>query len=174
MSHAYIGLGSNMGDSIHIILEAFNCFTQNEGIFFARLSPFYLTSPMYVYDQNDFINAVLELHTSRPSEELLQLCFLIETRFQRVRKLRNGPRTLDCDILLYQDEKNDSAHFTLPHPRMHERLFVLAPLKDLVGDINLSNHGRISDCMAKLSNQTITRIFEPLANQAIYFEERPA
>ena len=158
MSRAYIGLGSNLHHPEKNIISAIQSFRALPSTLNCRSSSFYLTEPQGFADQNDFINAVIELDTTLTPEELLDACLTIEKQHHRVRLMRNGPRILDCDILLYDDLILKTAGLTVPHPRLHERLFVLVPLLELVGEIEIPHHGHLSHCQEKITNQGIRLI----------------
>ena len=111
-----------------------------------RCSPFYRSAPVPITDQPDYINAVFELSTDIPAWDLLDRLHAVEAEFQRVRTVKNAARTLDLDLLIYHDhivENKGENKLTVPHPRMHERAFVLLPLRDLVPDWVHPVNGRI-------------------------------
>ena len=126
---AYIGLGSNVGDSRSHIRQAITLLA--ETVHVVKVSSLYHTEPVGFREQEDFINAVAEIETDRSPDELLGLCRSIEDRLGRVRTVRWGPRTVDLDILLYGDAAMNTPALTIPHPRMAERKFVLAPLAEI-------------------------------------------
>lgn len=129
---AFIGAGSNLGDREGNILQALEHLRSTEGVRRADLSPLYETAPVGVTDQPDFLNAVIGIETALPPETLLEKCLEIERSMGRVRRERWGPRLIDLDLLLYEDETRESAALTLPHPRFRERPFVTTPLRDLL------------------------------------------
>lgn len=128
---AYIAFGSNMGDSRKIIQNAYAALDLVPGVKTQQLSSFYLTKPWGYTDQPDFINACCRLKTTLSPEALLGVCLGIEAAAGRVRQIKNGPRVLDMDLLLYEDEKRDTQELRLPHPGLLERIFVLEPLRDV-------------------------------------------
>lgn len=160
---AYIGLGSNLQEPAQQVQSAFQEFQLESGIHAARLSSLYLTSPVGYSEQNPFINAVMQLETSLSPEALLQLCFKIEILHGRIRHQtpKNGPRTLDCDVLLYDDKILQTEPLILPHPRMQERLFVLVPLQELAGDLEIPGNGKLSHHLPMITDQTIERYSGP-------------
>ena len=95
------------------------------------VSPFYKTKPVGFLDQDDFVNLALSLETQIDAYSLLDFLSSLEQKYKRVRLFKDGPRTLDIDIIAYGDIKSDDKKLTLPHPRMQDRAFVLAPLKDI-------------------------------------------
>lgn len=136
MNHTYIGLGSNLGESDNYLRLALQDLAQHKSIHQLICSPFFCSSPV---DSSgpDYVNAVAYIQTSLTSLELLQLLQSIELKHGRQRPYRNAPRTLDLDILLFNDEQNQSPVLTLPHPRMFERAFVLEPLQILLQNPNI-------------------------------------
>lgn len=132
MRRAYLSLGSNLGDRAgHLALGVAVVLDGGEG----RVSDVYETAPLGGVDQGDFYNLVLEVTTEESARALLARARLAEDRAERVRTVPNGPRTLDVDILLVGDESVSEADLVVPHPRMWERRFVLAPLAELRPDL---------------------------------------
>ncbi|MFM8394277.1 MAG: 2-amino-4-hydroxy-6-hydroxymethyldihydropteridine diphosphokinase [Acidobacteriota bacterium] len=132
---AYLGLGSNLGDRAANLLAALARLTA-EGLVIDRLSSIYLTDPVGYSDQPSFLNMVARCHTAgRDPWDLMRLCLETELRLGRRREIPGGPRTIDLDLLLFDDwvidETRDGVDLTVPHPRMHERRFVLAPLAEI-------------------------------------------
>src|SRR5689334_24340244 len=126
---AYIALGSNLGDRRDYLDRALQALKQRPGIIVRQVSSYYETAPVGgPPGQGDFLNAAAELHTDLKPKELLQTLLEIERQLGRVREVPMGPRTVDLDLLLYGDLIRDEIELTIPHPRMHERLFVLQPL----------------------------------------------
>ena len=130
---AYVGLGSNLGDSSGNIIRAASELGTLEGVRVIATSRLYTTRPVGVEDQPDFVNAVAMLEVACEGRALLDGMLEIERRFGRDRAVeqRWGPRTLDLDLLLFRDRVIDEPGLTVPHPRMAERRFVLQPLADL-------------------------------------------
>lgn len=131
MTRAYISLGSNMGDKVAALKQAIELLRAHEGIQVIRVSSIYDTDPVGYEEQDVFMNIIAEVETALTGEELLTVCQSIEEELKRVRVVRWGPRTMDLDIILYDDQVIDSPTLTVPHPRMHERAFVLVPLVEL-------------------------------------------
>ncbi|ESA34385.1 2-amino-4-hydroxy-6-hydroxymethyldihydropteridine pyrophosphokinase [Leptolyngbya sp. Heron Island J] len=127
-----IALGSNLGDSEQTI-EAALARLDRDGMRLRVRSQLYKTAPVGP-PQPDYINASAVFHTALPPEQVLQVLLAIEASFGRIRRERWGPRTLDLDLLLYGDQVIDTPRLTLPHPRMHERAFVLVPLAEIAAD----------------------------------------
>ncbi len=135
---AYLGLGSNLGDRLASLAEAVDHLCRHESVEIdleSGLSSIYKTSPVGVMDhQQDYYNAVVQIETSLKPTELLNTCMQIEIQMGRMRNERNGSRVIDVDLLMVEDVVMDTESLTLPHPRMHERLFVLTPLREIAAD----------------------------------------
>ena len=151
MSTVWLSLGSNQGDRAAYLRLALRRLAQREGVTPIKGSAMYETAPWGGVEQDNYLNACLQLETTLSPEELLDLCQAIEAEAGRRRELRWGPRTLDIDILLYDDLQLSTPRLTLPHPRMRERLFVLAPLLELTEEAPLL--GRIDELMAAVKPQ---------------------
>jgi 2-amino-4-hydroxy-6-hydroxymethyldihydropteridine diphosphokinase len=113
---------------------------------------------MGLLHQPDFINAVVKLNAVLPAPTFLAQLFAIEARFGRQRSVANAPRTLDLDLLLYGDEVRMDAQLTLPHPRMHERAFVLAPLAEIAPQLVISGQGSVAELLLRCADQRIERL----------------
>ena len=131
MHTAYLSIGSNMGDREDNLRRAIEILQDNDNIEVTKCANIYETEPVGYDDQPYFLNTCLELKTTLDPYALLKVCQKIENDLHRVRIIRNGPRTIDLDILLYDDLISYDPILTLPHPRMYERAFVLCPLKDI-------------------------------------------
>jgi len=153
MIQAYIGLGANLGDARSTLMRAANELSQTDGIRQLRLSRFYRSAPV---DSSgpDYINAVASIQTSLAASGLLAKLQAIELQYGRTRPYRNAPRTLDLDLLLYGAESIDERGLTVPHPRMHERAFVLKPLSDLAPLLRLKQ-GALGELLAQCADQAI-------------------
>lgn len=132
---AYLGLGSNLDQPRRQVLKAITELQQWPGITVTKHSALYQTQPVGPQDQPDFINAAVEIDTDLSPQALLVACQALEQQHGRVRQRHWGERTLDIDILLYGDVQLDTPALTIPHPRMHEREFVLRPLADIAPDL---------------------------------------
>ncbi len=128
----FLGLGSNLGDREANLREAINRLMTRLEV--TGLSAVYETAPMYVTDQPAFLNMVARAETSMTALDLLDWLQALERNLGRQEGIRYGPRLIDFDILIYADQKIDSPRLILPHPRLHERAFVLRPLADLAPD----------------------------------------
>ncbi len=127
---AFLGLGSNLGDRQANLRRAVDLLAGTDGIEVIRTSAVYETAPVGP-PQPDYLNAVVEVRTTRSPRALLDAGLAVERALGRVRDVRWGPRTLDVDLLRYGDEHIDEPGLVVPHPRMHERAFVLVPLREL-------------------------------------------
>ncbi len=134
MERVFLGLGSNIGDRSANIKRACRLIGEIEGVRLVRTSSLIETEPVGYEDQPDFINAVLEIGTTLAPCELLTAIKEIEQRMGRTRTIRFGPRIIDIDILLFGQRVIDEPGLTIPHPRMHERRFVLGPLAEIAPD----------------------------------------
>ena len=158
MSNIFIALGSNLENPKEQVKEGILSIKKIEGVKILRESSLYETPPVGVLNQPNFINAVVKINSNLRPYELLNRLLKIENVAGRTRDNKNGPRTLDLDILLFDDLILNQKKLTIPHPRMHERLFVLMPLKDIDEAIVIPNHGAIIDIINKLTPENIIRI----------------
>ncbi len=132
---AYLGLGSNVGDREEYIEQAIFLLDKNPSVQLLKHSSNYETEPEGGGGQPPFINAAVSLKTKLSPHKLLDLCQEIEATLGREREIEWGPRTIDIDILLYDDEIVSDDKLQIPHPLMHERLFVLKPLREIAGQV---------------------------------------
>jgi len=149
---AYIALGSNLGDREQTLRSAVAALGEEPGIRVAAVSSLIDTAPVGVVDQPRFLNGVVELETELSARGLLSVLRMIERRFGRRREATtpHGPRTLDLDLLLYGDEVIDEPGLRVPHPRLHEREFVLGPLAELAPGLEVPGKGRVETLRAGL------------------------
>ncbi|MBQ4271165.1 MAG: 2-amino-4-hydroxy-6-hydroxymethyldihydropteridine diphosphokinase [Clostridiales bacterium] len=129
---AVLSLGSNLGDRMENLMSAVRMLSEDERIEDIEVSRVYETEPVGYDDQPFFLNICVKFRTSMGPYELLSRCGEIEQELKRVRKIKNGPRTIDLDILTYDDMISDDPKLTIPHPRMYKRAFVLCPYRDIV------------------------------------------
>lgn len=152
---AFVGLGSNLGDGIATLRGALQALDALPGTRLERASRLYRTAAWGVTDQPDFINAVAMLRTSRPPRQLLSDLLDVERRAGRNRRAdgsdRWGPRTLDLDLLLYGDAVIDEPGLHVPHPRLHERAFVLVPLAEIAPDLSIPRIGLVRQALARMA-----------------------
>jgi 2-amino-4-hydroxy-6-hydroxymethyldihydropteridine diphosphokinase len=159
VKQAFVALGSNLGDARAQVLGAFDALAHLPGTRLVARSPLYLTPPWGVLDQPPFINAVAQLETTLSPHELLDALLATERAAGRVRDgQRWGPRTLDLDVLHIEGVVLDDDRLHLPHPRIRERAFVLAPLNDLAPDLHLQGQGRVGDLLASLDITGLKRL----------------
>jgi len=140
MKKAYLGLGSNIDNPINHVVKAIEEISSQ--IPDSRLiaqSSIYQSKPHGYLNQPDFINAVIEIHTALTPKALLSHCLELENKHERVRDIHWGPRTLDIDILLYDDLCLTDKDLTIPHPRLHERDFVILPLLEIAPQLSFPN-----------------------------------
>jgi 2-amino-4-hydroxy-6-hydroxymethyldihydropteridine diphosphokinase len=153
---AGIALGANLGDCAATLRQALQAIAALPGTRLLRLSSLYRSAPIAATGP-DYVNAVAEILTTLSPQALLQALQNLEHAAGRERPYRNAPRTLDLDLLLYGAGAVATERLTLPHPRMHERAFVLLPLHDLAPDLVLPQ-GRIGDLLVKLDDQEISKL----------------
>jgi 2-amino-4-hydroxy-6-hydroxymethyldihydropteridine diphosphokinase len=158
MSAAYVALGANLGDPASTIRAAFGALANLPDSKVIRCSSLYRTAPVGIVDQPEFVNAVALLETTLMPQALLKELLDIERRFGRLRAEKNGPRTLDLDLLLYDAQFIELPELTLPHPRLHLRAFVLQPLAELDPDLRLPGRGHINAWLPAVANQGIVRL----------------
>ena len=152
MPRVYVGLGSNLGDREWAIRSAVAELHAAEGVEVVAVSTLIETEPVGYLDQPLFLNGVAALETGRSARSLLDLLLAVETRFGRDRAAApaQGPRTLDLDLLLYGDEEIDEPGLRVPHPRLHERAFVLGPLAELEPGLEVPGKGSIQTLLGGL------------------------
>jgi 2-amino-4-hydroxy-6-hydroxymethyldihydropteridine diphosphokinase len=166
MALAYIGLGSNLSDTVAgqeldsraQLNLAIDSLSAHPHILVSKRSSFYQTPAIGPGEQPNYINAVAQLDSQLAPLDLLDLLQSIEKQQGRVRTVRWGARTLDLDILLYDQLIENSERLTVPHPRMHERGFVLAPLSEIAQDLCLPNGENIQQLLANCSMQGIVKL----------------
>jgi 2-amino-4-hydroxy-6-hydroxymethyldihydropteridine diphosphokinase len=159
----FIALGANLGDPVATVRAAIDVLRALPDTEFVSASSLYRTAPVGLKHQPDFINAVVELVVVSPAPTFLQALFEIEARFGRQRSVRNAPRTLDLDLLLYGNLLSDDPQLTLPHPRLHERAFVLAPLAEIAPLLRIPGHGNVGDLLLRCADQQIEKMLSPAA-----------
>ncbi|MDC0422925.1 2-amino-4-hydroxy-6-hydroxymethyldihydropteridine diphosphokinase [Methylophilaceae bacterium] len=158
MHNIFIGLGSNLDNPQQKIKDAIDLIEGIDDINIIATSSLYETPPVGFLDQPNFINAVIQISSSINYNSLLIKLLDIELKFGRIRKKKNGPRTLDLDILLFDDLILKSESLIIPHPRMHERLFVLIPLLEISPAIKIPKYGSASELISRLTMQNIKKV----------------
>lgn len=157
---AIIALGSNLQQPAAQICRALAEISAHPQIELERVSSLYLTAPVGYDDQPDFVNAVCSVRTSLDGVSLLAVLNGIEADFGRERTFRNAPRTLDLDIVDFNHEASDDPHLTLPHPRAHERGFVMLPLAEILPEFVLGRYGKAADLAEVLGHEGIV-VYQP-------------
>jgi 2-amino-4-hydroxy-6-hydroxymethyldihydropteridine diphosphokinase len=142
MTRTHLGLGSNLGDRVAHLRRAVELLGERE-VRVVRSSRVYETDPVGGPDQPDYLNAVIEAETDLDADGLLLACLWVEDTMGRIRSERWGPRVIDIDVLTYGREEIDTPDLQVPHPRMHERAFVLVPLLELEADPPLPGGRRV-------------------------------
>ena len=152
---AYVGLGANLGDPQRTLRSALRGLDGLPGTRCLRCSQFYRNPPLGPQDQDHYINAVAELETRLPPLQLLAWLLELERRHGRVRGRRWGERTLDLDLLIVGSQRMNTERLTLPHPRLHQRAFVLYPLAELVPRLKIPGRGGLSYWLARSSSRRL-------------------
>jgi len=155
---AFVGIGSNLEDPRAHVLRALDELAELPGTRVTARSSLYRTAPIGHAAQPDFINAVAAVDTQLSPDALLRELQAIESRHRRKRSFPNAPRTLDLDLLLYGDARIDEPGLSVPHPRMHERAFVLQPLLEIAPQVEIPQRGAASRCLAASADQKVERI----------------
>ena len=159
MSLAWVGLGANLGRPEQTLAQALIALQALPHTRLVAVSPGYWTEPWGVPDQPEFLNAVACLNTELEPVELLRALLAIEAGLGRKRNgERWGPRELDLDLLLVDDQEIEESELSLPHPRLHERAFVLVPLADLAPDLEIPGHGSVSELIEALPEEELDGI----------------
>lgn len=159
---AHVGLGSNLGSPVRRVGAALNELAALPDTRLHAASRLYRSPPWGLEDQPDFVNAVAALDTRLPPEGLLAELKALESRAGRVRGgARWGPRVLDLDLLLYGDRVSDDPRLILPHPRMHERAFVLLPLLEIAPGVRIPGRGDAASCLAGLDARGVVPVEAP-------------
>ena len=155
----YIGLGSNLEDPVAQVLEAVEELEMIPDSILVARSSLYRGKPMGPADQPDYVNAVVAMDTLLSAENFLQELTRIEDLQGRVRDGDKwGPRIIDLDLLMYGKQKINTPDLTVPHPGMHERDFVIIPLSELAGDVNIPGQGRLTALINKCENHSLRKL----------------
>lgn len=164
MTIAYISLGSNMGDKVQSLQQAVTLLNSHEQIDVLKSSSVYDTDPVGYEDQDLFMNIVVEVKTTLSAAQLLIACQEIEQELKRVRIVRWGPRTMDLDIILFGQEVIETETLSIPHPRMHERGFVLVPLAEIAPTENHPIQNiTVNQLLAQVGGEGV-RLFKKIIN----------
>jgi len=156
----FLGLGSNLGDRRKNIDSALELIDGTFRTSVKKVSSLYETEPVGYTDQPDFLNAVALVETERKPEEFMSDLLEVEHEMGRIRNVRWGPRVIDIDILMFDDLEMDTPGLTLPHPRMAERAFVLAPLAEIAPKLLLPDGRTPGEALVDLTNQRVRRVAE--------------
>lgn len=163
---AFLGLGSNVGDREAALDEALERLAAR-GFRVARRSSLWLTEPVGGPPQEWFLNAAAVGETALAPEDLLEACLAVEREMGRVRTVRNGPRRIDVDVLLFGAERRDGPGLVLPHPRLHERRFVLEPLAEIAPDLVHPVLGAsVAELLARCPDTSVARRLAPARTRA--------
>lgn len=160
MTVAVLGLGGNIGDTRGLMAKAIDRLAKNHAIELKSVSALYHTPPWGKTDQPPFLNAAVRIETTLSPSALLKTVLRVEQELGRERAERWGPRTIDIDILLYGTVAVDEPGLRIPHPRLKERAFALAPLVDVMPDADVSGR-RASDWLAESDRAGMERLAEP-------------
>jgi 2-amino-4-hydroxy-6-hydroxymethyldihydropteridine diphosphokinase len=159
MKHvAFVGLGSNLDDPVAQVSRALDALDDLPQTYVVRRSSLYRSAPVGYLQQPDFINAVAQLETELTPRALLDALLALEHANGRTREFCNAPRTLDLDVLLYDDFQHHEHGLTIPHPQMHLRAFVLQPLLEIAPDCVIPRIGKASDAARQCMGQILERI----------------
>lgn len=158
MSRAFIGLGSNLDDPVERVVEGLRRLAASPGIAIERCSSLYRTPPWGMTEQPAFINAVAELRVALVPEALLDALLATERAMGRERRERWGPRRIDLDLLHVEGEVRDTEALQLPHPRLHERAFVLLPWAEIAAELEIPGRGRIGELLQGVDHAGIQRL----------------
>jgi len=153
-----LAIGSNLGERLNTLQGAVNALADTPEVWLTAVSPVYETAPVDAPEgSRDFLNAVVLADTTLSARTLLERALAVEDAYGRERTEPNGPRTLDVDLIVVGDRQADDEDLVLPHPRAHERAFVLAPWHDVEPDAELLGQGSVADLLAKVADQPVTR-----------------
>jgi 2-amino-4-hydroxy-6-hydroxymethyldihydropteridine diphosphokinase len=158
MTTAYVGLGANLGEPRRQLQDALQEMNALPETRVSAVSGFYRSAPVGYLDQPEFLNAVAQLDTELPAEQLLDGLQGIEQKHGRKHPFPNAPRTLDLDLLLYGDAVIATPRLSVPHPRMHERAFVLMPLAEIAPEASIPGRGKLKPLLAACHDQIAERI----------------
>lgn len=156
MNQVFVALGTNIEPTEEHLNDALKLLEEHRGIVIQSKSSIYVTAPVGYIDQEDFLNMVIAIETSLSAIELLNFCQKIERSLGRRKTIRFGPRTIDLDILVYNQEDRKTERLIIPHPRMHERAFVLIPLEEIAAGLIIPTLEKsVGDLIEGLSSESI-------------------
>ena len=157
-TRAYIAIGSNLAEPMKQVIAAWDEIANLPKSKLIQKSSLYVSEPLGYKDQPDFVNAVVLLETELTPHELLSELQSLEDLHERVRSFPNAPRTLDLDIILFGNLEINDSHLIVPHPRMHERAFVIFPLQEISANISIPHIGDIAKIAKGLDPESAKRI----------------
>ncbi|MBI4293311.1 MAG: 2-amino-4-hydroxy-6-hydroxymethyldihydropteridine diphosphokinase [Betaproteobacteria bacterium] len=158
MTAVFIGLGANLGEPGEQLRSAIKALGRAADSRVLAVSSFYASAPLEFASQPDFVNAVAKLDTVLAPHALLETLLAIERAFGRRRSFHGAPRTLDLDLLLYGEQVIAEPDLQVPHPRMHERAFVLAPLAEIAPECVIPGRGAVGELLAACAGQRVRRL----------------
>lgn len=150
MNNVYLSLGTNIGDREHNLKYAVHMLQKDKDVKVCDVSSIYETAPVGYTEQASFLNIAVLIETSYSPSEILELCQSVENKLGRIREFRWGPRIIDLDILLYNQENIESENLIVPHPRMFERAFVLVPLMEIAQKPLTSNLQKAKSVLSEM------------------------
>lgn len=167
-NRAFLSLGSNLGKREDSLYNAIKQLEDNGNITVVNYSSIYETDPVGYTEQNSFLNMVIEIATDYQPTVLLESCLEIEKRMGRTRIIRWGPRNIDIDILLFNDQRIETEKLQIPHPRMGDRAFVLVPLQEIDSEIIIPGINQtINDMVERLSTKGV-RLWKQKSGEDVY------
>jgi 2-amino-4-hydroxy-6-hydroxymethyldihydropteridine diphosphokinase len=158
---AYVGIGANLRNPVAQVRSGIEALAMLPDTRLARFSSLYKSAPVGYLDQPEFVNAVAQVETTLTPRALLDALLRLERRHGRTREFANAPRTLDLDLLLYGDTIVDESGLTVPHPRMHERAFVMVPLAEIAPDARVPGRGIAAELVRSVDQASVSRIELP-------------
>ncbi|MDU1538448.1 Bifunctional folate synthesis protein [uncultured Clostridium sp.] len=164
MNKSYLGLGTNIGDRLNYLNQALNILNSHSNIKISKKSKLYETKAWGYTEQADFLNMCVEIETDLDPNDLLHVCQDVEKKLNRERKIRWGPRTIDVDILFFNDIILQEENLEIPHPRIKERAFVLIPLIDLNDKLKIDNVS-INEYLKSLTTEEREEVKEFIGNE---------
>lgn len=158
MTRAFVGIGANLGDPVARVRAALTSLAALPESRVVAASSLYRTAPVGYAAQDDFVNAAVLLETALTARALLERLHAIEAEAGRERPFRDAPRSLDLDLLLFGGESIDEPGLVVPHPRLHERAFALAPVVELDPDCVIPGRGSARDWLARAADQLVEKL----------------
>lgn len=155
---AFIALGANLGNPVAQLQRAVQLIHRLPCTYVVNVSGFYASAAVGYTDQPDFVNAVAEVDTTLTAPQLLEALLAIESVLGRVRTFQNAPRTMDLDVILYGELQISVPDLVVPHPRMHERAFVLQPLTEIAPEIVIPGLGAAAAFLPQVAHQALSRL----------------